>query len=63
MTGANIAARLRGQYFRAMLKQDIAWFDLPENAVGGLITRLALDVSDVYKARHYFITCDIVITV
>ena len=49
LTGATLAARLRGQFFRAMLKQDIAWFDLPENAAGGLIARLALDVSDVYK--------------
>ena len=36
--------RIRGDYFRALLRQNIGWFDLAENALGVLTSRLAVDI-------------------
>ena len=52
----NVAAnrltdRLRQQSFEAMLKQDLAFFDEPENAVSVLINRLTVDASEVNQVR------------
>ncbi|KAJ3127991.1 Multidrug resistance protein 1 [Nowakowskiella sp. JEL0407] len=42
-----IAEYLRGEAFKALLKQEIAFFDQPENGVGALTSRLATDASKV----------------
>ncbi|GAB9472093.1 Multidrug resistance protein abc superfamily [Globisporangium polare] len=38
-----LVSRVRLQTFRAMLRQEIAWFDLEENSSGALVSRLATD--------------------
>ncbi|NXH11658.1 MDR3 protein, partial [Bucco capensis] len=48
--GEILTLRLRSMAFRAMLRQDISWFDDPKNTTGALITRLANDASQVQGA-------------
>ncbi|KAL3831651.1 hypothetical protein ACJMK2_023379 [Sinanodonta woodiana] len=48
--GANLTRRLRSLTFRAILRQDIAFFDEPNNKVGQLTTRLSNDCSIVQGA-------------
>ena len=43
--------RLRVEMFRTMLRQEIAWFDRPENSVGALTTSLSVDPTEVNKVR------------
>ena len=42
--GERLSQRLRSDLFRAMLRQDITWFEDDANAVGVLTTRLSTDV-------------------
>lgn len=46
-SGELLTRRLRKVGFQAMLKQEIGWFDDPENSPGALTTRLATDASMV----------------
>ncbi|XP_059510600.1 ATP-dependent translocase ABCB1 isoform X1 [Stegostoma tigrinum] len=46
-SGEILTMRLRGLSFKAILQQDISWFDDHKNAVGVLITHLATDASQV----------------
>ncbi|KFV74482.1 Multidrug resistance protein 1, partial [Dryobates pubescens] len=48
--GEILTMRLRSMAFRAILRQDISWFDDPKNSTGALITRLANDASEVKGA-------------
>uniref|UniRef100_A0A6I8NX08 ATP binding cassette subfamily B member 1 n=1 Tax=Ornithorhynchus anatinus TaxID=9258 RepID=A0A6I8NX08_ORNAN len=48
--GEILTRRLRFWAFRAMLRQDISWFDDPKNSTGALTTRLATDASQVKGA-------------
>jgi ATP-binding cassette subfamily B (MDR/TAP) protein 1 len=41
--GARLTMRVRDRLFRAILKQEPAWFDEEDNAMGVLVTRLARD--------------------
>ncbi|XP_042744187.1 ATP-dependent translocase ABCB1 isoform X3 [Lagopus leucura] len=45
--GEILTMRLRFMAFKAMLRQDMAWFDDPKNSTGALTTRLANDASQV----------------
>ena len=45
--GERLTKRLRLASFKAMLQQDIGWFDLKSNSTGVLSTRLASDAADV----------------
>ncbi|XP_067865118.1 ATP-dependent translocase ABCB1-like isoform X3 [Heterodontus francisci] len=49
-SGEILTMRLRGLSFKAILNQEISWFDDQKNAVGVLITRLATDASQVKGA-------------
>ncbi|XP_038653374.1 ATP-dependent translocase ABCB1 isoform X1 [Scyliorhinus canicula] len=49
-SGEILTMRLRGLSFKAILRQEIGWFDDCSNAVGVLITRLATDASQVKGA-------------
>ncbi|RVE58009.1 hypothetical protein OJAV_G00205110 [Oryzias javanicus] len=49
-SGELLTRRLRKVGFQAMLKQEIGWFDNPENSPGALTTRLATDASMVQGA-------------
>ncbi|NXJ85322.1 MDR3 protein, partial [Trogon melanurus] len=48
--GEILTMRLRSMAFRAILRQEISWFDDPKNNTGALITRLANDASQVKGA-------------
>ncbi|KAI8440970.1 hypothetical protein MSG28_009258 [Choristoneura fumiferana] len=50
LTGVRLTARLRVAAFRAMLRQEIGWFDDPQNGVGALCSRLAADAAAVQGA-------------
>ncbi|CAG5130256.1 unnamed protein product, partial [Candidula unifasciata] len=49
-SGAYLTARLRKLTFTSMVNQDMEYFDLPNNQVGALTTRLAGDASMVQGA-------------
>ncbi|XP_065484687.1 ATP-binding cassette sub-family B member 5 [Caloenas nicobarica] len=49
-SGELLTMRLRSLSFRALLQQDIGWYDDQKNAVGVLLTRLATDASQVKGA-------------
>ncbi|CAG9571821.1 unnamed protein product [Danaus chrysippus] len=50
LTGVRLTARLRVAAFRAMLRQEIGWFDDAVNGVGALCSRLAADAAAVQGA-------------
>uniref|UniRef100_A0A1X7UDM9 Uncharacterized protein n=2 Tax=Amphimedon queenslandica TaxID=400682 RepID=A0A1X7UDM9_AMPQE len=50
VAGENLTARLREWSFRAILRQEIGWFDNERNSSGILATRLAQDASRVQGA-------------
>ena len=47
VSGENLTSRLRSHSFKAMLRQDISWFDDERNSSGALITRLSGDAAQV----------------
>jgi ATP-binding cassette subfamily B (MDR/TAP) protein 1 len=50
VAGVRLTSRLRALTLRAMMRQEIAWFDDTKNAVGALCARLAGDCSSVQGA-------------
>uniref|UniRef100_A0A672U8P6 ATP binding cassette subfamily B member 1 n=1 Tax=Strigops habroptila TaxID=2489341 RepID=A0A672U8P6_STRHB len=50
LTGEILTMRLRFMAFKAMLRQDMSWFDNTKNSTGALTTRLANDASQVKGA-------------
>ncbi|KAK3108334.1 hypothetical protein FSP39_005774 [Pinctada imbricata] len=50
ISGENLTSRLRDLVFRAMLRQEIKFFDNKKNNTGALCTRLATDASQVQGA-------------
>ncbi|XP_039763141.1 multidrug resistance protein homolog 49-like [Pararge aegeria] len=48
--GLNMTTRLRQQYFAALLRQEIAFFDKETNTVGALCSRLSGDAAEVQGA-------------
>ncbi|KAM3913524.1 ATP-dependent translocase ABCB1-like [Leptodactylus fuscus] len=50
ISGENLTMRLRSLSFKALLRQEIGFFDDHANAVGVLLTRLATDASQVKGA-------------
>ncbi|XP_065254509.1 ATP-dependent translocase ABCB1-like [Emys orbicularis] len=49
-SGEVLTKRLRSLSFKALLQQEIGWYDDPKNAIGFLLTRLATDASQVKGA-------------
>ncbi|XP_069067578.1 ATP-binding cassette sub-family B member 5-like isoform X2 [Pleurodeles waltl] len=49
-SGEVLTMRLRQMAFRAILRQEIAWFDDKNNSTGALTTRLATDASQIQTA-------------
>ncbi|ORX74418.1 multidrug resistance protein 3 [Linderina pennispora] len=47
--GENITYHIRYDVFRAMMRQDAAYFDKKENGTGALTSRLATEAADVNK--------------
>eukprot|EP00079_Xenopus_tropicalis_P037616 XP_017951387.1 PREDICTED: multidrug resistance protein 1-like [Xenopus tropicalis] len=50
ISGENLTMRLRSLCFKALIRQEIGYFDDHANAVGVLLTRLATDASQVKGA-------------
>ncbi|KAM3873324.1 ATP-dependent translocase ABCB1 [Diretmus argenteus] len=48
--GEILTMKLRFGAFKAMMRQDLGWFDEPKNSVGALTTRLATDAAQVQGA-------------
>ncbi|XP_030639390.1 ATP-dependent translocase ABCB1 [Chanos chanos] len=48
--GEILTMRLRYKAFKAMMRQDLGWYDNPKNSVGALTTRLAADTAQVQGA-------------
>jgi ATP-binding cassette subfamily B (MDR/TAP) protein 1 len=46
-SGENLTKRLRSKGFKTMLSQEIGWFDSPDNNVGKICTRLAVEAAAV----------------
>lgn len=51
VSGENLTKRLRSKGFKTMLKQEIAWFDSPDNSVGKLCTKLAVEAAAVQGVK------------
>ncbi|XP_069770399.1 ATP-dependent translocase ABCB1 isoform X2 [Narcine bancroftii] len=49
-SGEKLTMRLRSMAFKAMIRQDISWYDESKNSTGALTTRLAHDASQVKGA-------------
>jgi ABC-type multidrug transport system fused ATPase/permease subunit len=49
-SGEELTSRLRHQAFKAMLRQEIGWFDSEKNSTGALTTRLATEAAQVQGA-------------
>ena len=47
LAGERLTARLRVKAFRAILRQEMSWFDKKSNSTGALASRLATDASEV----------------
>lgn len=54
MSGEALTQRLRSKIFRTLLRQEVAYFDHPDNNTGALCTRLATEASDVQGVRLIF---------
>ena len=52
VAGERLTTRLRVKTFKAMLRQEVGWFDRRENATGSLTQRLATDASEVKGVRN-----------
>ena len=57
MSGENLTSRLRSLSFRAMLRQEMGWFDEERNSTGALTTRLANDAGQVQGVSHHKHIC------
>lgn len=47
IAGERLTMRLRIEMFRAMLAQEMGWYDKPKNGVGALCARLSGDAAHV----------------
>ena len=52
VVGERITTRIRGATFRALLRQDITYFDNPDNNVGALTSQLGADAARVHPSIH-----------
>ncbi len=50
IAGENLTSRMRSLAFKAMLRQEIGWFDEECNSSGALTTRLADDAAKIQGA-------------
>ncbi|XP_078320541.1 ATP-dependent translocase ABCB1-like isoform X1 [Crassostrea virginica] len=50
VSGENLTLRLRKSCFRALMRQDMEYFDDPKNSTGALTTRLATEAAEVQGA-------------
>ena len=53
IAGEGLTSRLRSRAFRAILRQEVGWFDHDRNSSGALTTRLVNDAAQVQGVRQY----------
>ena len=53
MSGENLTLRLRDQAFKAMLRQEIGWFDEVTNSTGALTNVLSDDTRNAQGVSHH----------
>jgi ATP-binding cassette subfamily B (MDR/TAP) protein 1 len=46
-SGERLTKRMRSNGFKAMLSQEVAFYDMPENNVGTLTTRLSTEAASI----------------
>ena len=65
VSGEILTARLRSQSFKAMMQQEIGWYDNERNSTDVLTTRLASDAGQVEGVSklltNYFISSGYII--
>ncbi|CAF0864240.1 unnamed protein product [Rotaria sordida] len=49
ISGSKLTQRIRSKAFACLLRQEVAYFDRPENSSGAICTRLSLDASAVQE--------------
>lgn len=50
--GEKLTKRIRRMMFETMMQQEIAWFDLKENSVGALCTRLSREAATIQGVHN-----------
>ena len=55
VAGENLTLRMRKLAFAAMLKQEMGWFDQPNNNTGALCSRLSADASAIQGVKISYI--------
>jgi ATP-binding cassette subfamily B (MDR/TAP) protein 1 len=50
-----LTMRLRKMAFASMLRQEIGWFDRPENSTGSLCARLSSDAANIQGVKALLI--------
>lgn len=57
IAGEKLTMRLRSQMFKAMLSQEMAWYDNKDNGIGSLCARLAGEAASVQgvSTLHLFL--------
>src|ERR1700722_20174175 len=49
MSGSKLTQRIRAKAFASLLRQEVAYFDLPENSSGSICSRLSSDALAVQQ--------------
>ena len=52
IAGEHLTLRMRKLTFEAMLKQEIGWFDLPQNSTGALCARISSDAAAIQGVNN-----------
>lgn len=53
IAGEKLTKRLRSLTFRAMLKQEMGWYDRKDNGVGALCARLSAEAAHVQGVSSF----------
>ena len=56
VAGEHLTMRMRKMAFAAMLKQEMGWFDQPNNNTGALCSRLSADAAAIQGVSFVYIT-------
>lgn len=54
-SGEKLTKRVRHLMFESMMQQEIGWFDLKDNNVGALCTRLSSQASSIQGVSYIFL--------
>lgn len=54
IAGEKLTRRVRNNMFKAILRQELGWFDKKENSVGAICARLSTDATHIQGVSIYF---------